>query len=512
MSFPDTLVKIIVQHLESMLSVPTTPPTQTTAVNFSEPPATRHLLLVEAKDNISREEISVAKFDRVDVIYCSRETLPAVADKMKQFNIKWRSVNMLFHGSANVDEDSVCIFGIKMSMNRNIMMSDPNVQGLIKFTKAVCQYTDDSLYVYTCAVGVVDGLKELCLRLDKECNLKEGIFLSTNTTGNGVGQDWNVEWGTKYGFLTSGVHTNEIEHASVALFRDIKKLTFTLADERPVDERPVDERPVDERPVATTEYPFPAPKFILSPMSKETLELIKQGKSLRLAADADLREAENDLYEAKKIQYDCEKTNRDAMKIADDDVSFFVNEVEQAQQRVNDADTLDKILSSNLELKSLTTLMDMMISHSKILKIVDNDRFNKLCKFINDLRNEMNTENVDVKTLSAFVETISDKFLQIKLTHEEMTEWCYTFYNESSMKSVNLIKALYDIGLQEIDNYARLVKVKKMQQVVKLIKLELDSLRMIRQALLEITPTKKKNETKRIKYKLLNVINENKIK
>jgi hypothetical protein len=237
MSFSDTLTKLLVQQLESMLSVPPTPvptTTQTTsAVNFSDPPSTRHLLLVEAKDNISREEIAIAKYDRVDVIYVSRETLYQVSDKMKLFNIKWRSVNMLFHGSADLEEDSICIFGIKMSMNRNIMMSDPNVQGLINFTKAVCQYTDDSLYVYTCAVGVVDGLKELCLRLDKECNLKSGIFLSTNTTGNGAGQDWNIEWGTKYGFLTNGVQTNEIEHASVALFRDIKKLTFTLASDTP---------------------------------------------------------------------------------------------------------------------------------------------------------------------------------------------------------------------------------------------------------------------------------------
>ena len=238
MSFIDTLTKILVQQLETMLNIPHTPtpaatPTPAQVVNYTDPPATRHLLLVEAKDNISRDEISIAKFDRVDVIYVSRETLFQVAVKMKQFNIKWRSINMLFHGSANLDEDSVCIFGVKMSMNRNIMMSDPNVLGLVDFTKAVCQYTDDSLYVYTCAVGVVDGMKELCLRLDKECNLKSGIFLSTNITGNGAGQDWNIEWGTKYGFLTSGVHTNEIEHATAALFRDIKKLTFQLSNEIP---------------------------------------------------------------------------------------------------------------------------------------------------------------------------------------------------------------------------------------------------------------------------------------
>ena len=238
MSFSETLTKLLVQHLESMLSVPPTPvptTTQTTSVvNVADTPATRHLLLVETKDNISRNEISVAKYHNVDVIYVSRETLFQVADKMKQFNIKWRSINMLFHGSADLEEESISVFGIKMSMNRNIMMSDPNVQGMINFTKAVCQYTDESLYVYTCAVGVVNGLKELCLRLDKECNLKSGIFLSTNITGNGVGQDWNIEWGTKYGFLTSGVHTNEIEHASVALFSDIKKLTFILADPYPL--------------------------------------------------------------------------------------------------------------------------------------------------------------------------------------------------------------------------------------------------------------------------------------
>ena len=233
MSFFETLQKLVVQELEKQLSKnkPATVSTPAPAVNLTDPPATRHLLLVEAKDNINRDEISFAKFDRIDVIYVSRETLYQVSEQMKQFNIKWRSINMLFHGSANLDEESISIFGIKMSMNRNIMMSDPNVGGLINFTKAVCQYTDDSLYVYTCAVGVVDGLKELCLRMDKECNLKSGIFLSTNTTGNGVGQDWNIEWGTKYGFLTKGVHTNEIEHATVALFRDIKKLTFTLADE-----------------------------------------------------------------------------------------------------------------------------------------------------------------------------------------------------------------------------------------------------------------------------------------
>ena len=186
----------------------------------------RHLLLVETNDTISRDEIAAAKYDNVDVIYVSRETLPQVADTMKQFNIKWRSINMLFHGSANLEENGVDMFGIKMSMNPTLMAKDPNVADFIAFTKDVCKYTDDALYVYTCSVGVVDGFKSLCLQMD--VNLSSGIFLSTNITGNGAGQDWDVEWGTKTGFLTAGVNTNEIEHAQICLFKEIELLTFTM--------------------------------------------------------------------------------------------------------------------------------------------------------------------------------------------------------------------------------------------------------------------------------------------
>jgi len=182
--------------------------------------------LIEVSDTIKREEIAAAKYDNVDVIYVSRETFKGVADAMKQFNVKWRSINMLFHGSANLAENSVDMFGIKMSMNPTLMAKDPNVVDFIAFTKDVCKYTDDSLYIYTCAVGLADGFKSLCLQMDVK--LVNGIYLSTNITGNGAGQDWDVEWGTKTGFLTVGVHTNEIEHAQICLFKEIKLLTFVL--------------------------------------------------------------------------------------------------------------------------------------------------------------------------------------------------------------------------------------------------------------------------------------------
>ena len=200
---------------------------QATTTTTPSTPSDRHLLLIEVSDTIKRDEIAAAKYDNVDVIYVSRETFKGVADTMKQFNVKWRSINMLFHGSADLGENSVDMFGIKMSMNPVLMVKDPNVIDFIAFTKDVCKYTDDSLYIYTCAVGLADGFKSLCLQMDVK--LASGIFLSTNITGNGAGQDWDVEWGTQTGFLTAGVHTNEIEHAQICLFKEIKLLTFTLA-------------------------------------------------------------------------------------------------------------------------------------------------------------------------------------------------------------------------------------------------------------------------------------------
>jgi hypothetical protein len=190
----------------------------------------RHLLLVESIDTISKTEIAASKYDDVDVIYVTRETLYEVYDQMAAYKTTWRSVNLLFHGSASLDDQSISIFGMKMSMNRNIMMKDPQVQGMARFISAISLMAHDSVYIYTCAVGIADGLKELCIHLDEVCGLTNGIFLSTNNTGQPPSGDWRIEWGTKRGFLVDGLHDNEIEHAQNDLFRDISKLTFELAN------------------------------------------------------------------------------------------------------------------------------------------------------------------------------------------------------------------------------------------------------------------------------------------
>jgi hypothetical protein len=193
----------------------------------------RHLLLVESThpddDNyISKEEIAAAKYDNVDVVYVIRENMWTTLDTIHDFKTKWASVNLLFHGNADSADNSISVFGVKMSMNRDIMMDDKNVINFNKYMKELSRYTTNSIYIYCCAIGFADGLKELCNKLHKKCELSEGIFVSTDATGNGDGENWDVEWGSKYGFLTKGLNDNVIQHAMKDLFKDISSLTFEL--------------------------------------------------------------------------------------------------------------------------------------------------------------------------------------------------------------------------------------------------------------------------------------------
>jgi hypothetical protein len=147
---------------------------------------------------------------------------------LKNTVFKWKTINILFHGNADNQDQTIDVFNVKMSLNRNLMNKDPNVIYLKQLIQNLIDYTYDSIYIYTCSVGVIDGLKELCLIIDENSSLKNGIFLSTDVTGNGKNQNWFVEWGTRYGYLTDDKDCNEMNHASINLFNNIDVLTFSL--------------------------------------------------------------------------------------------------------------------------------------------------------------------------------------------------------------------------------------------------------------------------------------------
>jgi len=188
----------------------------------------RHLLIVENTTNISQSEINQSKFPDVDVVYISKYQLKNILEIIHTFKIKWKTINILFHGTVT-DDSNIDIFNVKMSMNRNLFNADPNVTGLTDLMYGISNFATESLFVYTCSVGVTDGLKELCLNVSKRTLLEKGIFLSTNDTGNQSPADWIIEWSTNRGYLNDDNDNNEMHHAEINLFKNIEALTFTLS-------------------------------------------------------------------------------------------------------------------------------------------------------------------------------------------------------------------------------------------------------------------------------------------
>ncbi len=238
----------------------------------------RHLLLVEsteptAVNYISKEQIAMAKNANIDVLYVIRENMWNVLSAIDDYKVKWTSINVLFHGNSNIIDNSISVFGVKMSMNHYIMKMDRNVINMALYFERLSSYTKHSIYIYTCAVGFADGLKELCNILHKKCQLSEGIFLSTDITGNdvnldGTKQNWNVEWGAKYGFLTKGIHDNNIEHATKDLFQDISLLTFTLSNGPESGIEEVEPEPEEEEPE-------PEPEIVKVDINPEIVAIVE---------------------------------------------------------------------------------------------------------------------------------------------------------------------------------------------------------------------------------------------
>lgn len=243
----------------------------------------RHLLLVEstepsAVNYISKEQIAMAKNANIDVLYVIRENMWNVLSAIDDYKVKWTSINVLFHGNSNIIDNSISVFGVKMSMNRYIMKMDRNVINMTLYFERLSSYTKHSIYIYTCAVGFADGLKELCNILHKKCQLTEGIFLSTDITGNdvnldGTKQNWNVEWGAKYGFLTKGIHDNNIEHATKDLFQDISLLTFTLSNG---PESGIEELEPEPEPTPAPEpTPVPEPEIVKVDINPDVVAILE---------------------------------------------------------------------------------------------------------------------------------------------------------------------------------------------------------------------------------------------
>jgi calmodulin len=191
---------------------------------------THHLVLVENTEDIPLAQLAAVRYENVDIISVNDTDVVNLSATLRTHNKKWRSVNMMFHGNEDSANQSITVFGKQCSMNPRIMMADPGTRALSQAMVSAAGFATEGVYVYTCAVGASDGLKELCIAADKKIGAtnSQGIFLSTNVTGNGPGEDWNLEWGTRYGFISEQRNPNQVRHMEIDLFKSVSGFTFRL--------------------------------------------------------------------------------------------------------------------------------------------------------------------------------------------------------------------------------------------------------------------------------------------
>jgi hypothetical protein len=188
----------------------------------------RHLLLVQ--DSI---RYNFERRKNVDIIHVSKSKFKKIDKILERQSEIWDSINIFCNGDLN--GTNMMLYGRKMSVNPIIMYDDPNIVLLNDILKNIAKYTD-TIYIYTCLNGSLDGMKRVCLDVCKE-NEHVDILLNTNITGSGKGAEWKIEWSSLKGFLEKGEHDSHIYHSNY-LFR--KRPNISLAVQ-PVVVKPVAE-------------------------------------------------------------------------------------------------------------------------------------------------------------------------------------------------------------------------------------------------------------------------------
>jgi len=199
-------------------------------------------LLIFNNHELDYSAFSGQLYDDVDVISIHRSNIETLPDKINAKGKHWKSISLLFHGDANLDQQTITMLGVTMTTDRNIADADPHVQIMVSLLPTFAECCD-ILYLYSCTVGLTDGLKELCIKHGGD--IKGGIILNTTETGattldssgnpildkNGNPiHDWTMKWGTKNGYLVSKDKQDSkiMKHAQRCLFLDVNQLNFSL--------------------------------------------------------------------------------------------------------------------------------------------------------------------------------------------------------------------------------------------------------------------------------------------
>lgn len=222
--------------------------------------ATRHLLLIQDVASIDKQQITECKHGNVDVIYMTSDYTKLIEDQIKKNGSYWKSVNLICHAGVSESSQTITMFNNEMSVNKDLLDNDPNTQGLRNLLILLSGYTH-SIYIFSCNLGSLDGFKKMCIDVDTQCKIRDGIFIKSDKTGNPIwidtsisipngvaphlytqrnvgGDGWTVDWGTQQGYMeNNSSFVNYTNHAQTNLFRNISELTFILDEQLEIGQK-----------------------------------------------------------------------------------------------------------------------------------------------------------------------------------------------------------------------------------------------------------------------------------
>ena len=120
-------------------------------------------------------------------------------DDLSQLNgEEYENVGLFCHG--NVDKVNQTMTFLGMKLNTDPLIPEPKGPMINQWFKQISDLNPKRVHMFACDLGSVGIVRKYLIELDQQYNIPEGIFSSTNITGDGG--DWVMEFNTKAGYLT----------------------------------------------------------------------------------------------------------------------------------------------------------------------------------------------------------------------------------------------------------------------------------------------------------------------
>ena len=152
-----------------------------------------HLVLIEKnpENDFSGKIISALREDTPHKTIVASDIPTNLEDMVSG---KYKSISIMIHADTDPkDSNVVTMLGQKLDLG---VCRDKYVELFKNSLHTLLQHTD-TVYMYTCLLGEYSIIRDICIHVSScycECDKKKEIYLSTNVTGSGNREDWNMEW------------------------------------------------------------------------------------------------------------------------------------------------------------------------------------------------------------------------------------------------------------------------------------------------------------------------------